>query len=523
MLSSPAGPLMGPPMGHTVRGVDAGQAAAVFAISAAVTYSFVFSDPNVCLFAAVFFLLGCGHGKRPLILLGLSLLPALVLLLVSAVKFALVGLPLVAYDHLFLRSNVLMLAYNDWRIASGLVLLAALIVLYLRALLRGRGPFTLFEKAGAGVMTAMAVFSLVTLFSGRQSVEMWDPANSDPTLITFLRSAQIPKPSLQMAETPAPAAAPDPGFGAPESGLPDLFLVLEESTFNPNRLRPGYESKALFAKNADLGGALRVHTFAGGTWRTEFSVAVQMKPQEFGSDGLYVFQQLPGRIKRSIFTELKKLGYRIMVFYPVPGSFINAQPFYSSIGADEFYDPVALGVSNGWNWKQPDGRLYQAMLEKIKSLNPGPFVAVMLTINQHGPHDVKNPFPDYLGRFEDSDRAYGEFLAAVAARGRKAGVVAFGDHHPEFTARFLPEGLPRFLADYDVRCINFTCAGPPGPQVRPIDAVMLMPVALERFGFTLDQFSLRQREVFKGCEDDIDRCGEAARLRFNTAFSPFFN
>ncbi|MBX7198258.1 MAG: sulfatase-like hydrolase/transferase [Rhodospirillaceae bacterium] len=516
MLTSPVGP---------ARTLDAGRAVAVFAISAAVTYSLVFRDPNVCLLAFPFLLLGCGRGKRPLTLLALSLLPALLLLLVSVVKFRLVGMPLVAYDHLFLRSNVLMLAYNDWRIASGLVLFAVLTVLYLRALLRGRGPFTGFERAAAVGMTAVAIYGMATLFTGRQSVDMWDPANSDPTLVTLLRSTQVPPPSLQVAETPAPAPAPvaDSGFGAPAGGLPDLFLVLQESTFNPARLRPGYAPKALFAKDSDMGGAFRVHTFAGGTWRTEFSVAIQMRPQEFGSDGLYVFQQLPGRIKRSIFTELKKLGYRVMVFYPVPGSFINAQPFYASIGADEFYDPVSLGVSNGWNWKSPDSRLYQAMLDKLKALNPGPFVAVMLTINQHGPHDVKDPLSDYLGRFEDSDRAYQDFLGKVAARGRKAGVVAFGDHHPEFTARFLPEGLPRFLADYDLRCINFTCAGPAGHMERPLDAVMLMPAALERFGFTLDQFSLRQREVFQGCEDDIDRCGDAARLKFNAAFLPFFD
>ena len=505
------------------QSLDAGQAAAVFFISAAVTYSFSYHDPNVCLFAFVFFLLGCRRGKRPLTLLALSLLPALLLLFVSVVKFLLVGLPLVAYDHLFLRSNVLMLAYNDWRVASGLVLLAVLVVVYLRALTRGTGRFSRFEQAGAAAMTAMALYSMFTLQTGRQAVEMWDPANSDPTLVTLLRSAQVPKPSLQVAEAPEPPSAGDTSFAPPEGGLPDLFLVLQESTFNPTRLQPGYEPQALFSKAAGLGGPLRVHTFAGGTWRTEFSVAIQMKPQEFGSDGLYVFQQLPGRIKRSIFTELKKLGYRVMVFYPVPGSFINAQPFYASIGADEFYDPVSLGVSNGWNWKSPDSRLYDAMLKKIEALNPGPFVAVMLTINQHGPHDVKDPFADYRARFEDSDRAYGAFLAKVAARGRKAGVIAFGDHHPEFTARFLPEGLPRFLTDYDVRCVNFTCTGAAAPQVKALDAVMLMPAALERFGFTLDTFSLRQREVFQGCEDDVDRCGDAARLKFNAAFLPFFD
>ena len=44
------------------------------------------------------------------------------------------------------------------------------------------------------------------------------------------------------AEVVAPVAAEpaqDHGFGAPAGGLPDIFMVLQESTFNPATLRPG--------------------------------------------------------------------------------------------------------------------------------------------------------------------------------------------------------------------------------------------------------------------------------------------
>ena len=504
--------------------LDAGLALAIAFVFAAVLYSVVYSDPNVGLFALPFFALGCRHSKRPLVLIALSLIPAAALELVSYVKHSLVGMPLVVYDHYFLRSNVIMLAYNDWRVASGLVLFAVLTVLYLRALLSGKGPFSGFERNGMVALSVLSIVSMVSLHEGYQDIDMWEPMANAPTLRTLMRSTHVPGATLQVASTPAPIHDadhdPDHGFGAPAGGLPDIFLVLQESTFNPAMLRPGYEPKALFAKDAAQGGPLRVHTFAGGTWRTEFSVAIQMRPQEFGNDGLYVFHQLEGRIKRSVFTELKKLGYRVAIFYPVPGSFINAAAFYASIGVDEFYDPESLGIASGWDWKSPDANLYQAMLKKVSAME-GPVVALMLTIHQHGPHAVEDPFADYVTRFEDSDAAYGAFIQALAQRGKKAGVVAFGDHQPEFTARFLNDDVTRFITNYDIRCVNFECAA--GPRIKPIDAVMLAPEALERFGFALDSFSLRQREVFQACTDDIDRCGETTRLNFNAMFSPFFD
>ncbi len=511
----------------SVRRLTIGSAFAFVIVTAALIYSVTYHDPYPALFAAPFFALGCGRGKHPFRLLALSLLPATVLVVVSFVKFTLLGVPLVIYDQYFLRSNVLMLAYNDWRVATGLLVLVGMVAFYLRHLLSGQGPFSRIERAALAAFGVAAVGCIAVLLSD-PFVAIWEPQANTPTLRTFLKSAQVPKPSLHTdAAASARDADVDAGFGAPAfsqngGSLPDIFLVLQESTFPPAMLHAGYEPQTLFANNAPLGGPLHVHTFAGGTWRTEFSVAIQMRPQEFGSDGLYVFHQLEGRIKRSIFTELKKLGYRTMVFYPVPGSFINAEAFYASIGVDEFYDPVSLGISAGWDWKFADTVLYEAMLKKIAG-SKAPVVALMLTINQHGPHDVEDPLTDYIARFADSDRAYGAFLTALSHRENKSGVVAFGDHQPEFTARFLDEGAARYVTAYDVRCINFDCQGGSGPAIKPIDAIMLAPTALEQFGFTLDSFSARQREVFKDCEDDIDRCSETARIEFNTRFSPFFD
>ncbi|MEO8223637.1 MAG: sulfatase-like hydrolase/transferase, partial [Gammaproteobacteria bacterium] len=490
-------------------------------VAVAACYSVAFGDPYIALFMAPFFALGCARGKRPLVLLALSLVPALFLLAGSAVKFSLTGVPLVSYDQYFLRQNVLILAYNDWRVAASLLATAAATLLYIRHLFTGRGLFSRFEK---WALVALAVACTSAIADARQwdrNFVNWEMVLGTPSLRTLVMSARIPAPTLPVPATAEAAPGPDDSLlGAPAGPLPDIYFVLEESTFPPALVRPGYSPHTLFAGSAPNSGPLHVSTFAGATWKTEFSVTTQMRPQEFGSDGLYVFHQLEGRIRRSVFTQLKTLGYRTMVFYPVPGNFINAKSFYESIGVDEFYDPEALGVSAGWDWSLSDAALYDAMLKKIGD-SEAPVVAMMLTIRQHGPHDSQDPMADYLARFEASDLAYGGFLDRLAQRGRKAGVVAFGDHQPDFTARYLPDHAAWYFTAYDIRCINFTCATAGSRGGRALDVVMLTPLALEKFGFRLDGLSAFQRHLFETCDDDTTRCDDSVRRRFDGAFARF--
>jgi phosphoglycerol transferase MdoB-like AlkP superfamily enzyme len=502
--------------------IDVRLALAFLFVAAAGIYSVVYDDPYVALLALPFFALGSARGKHPLVLAALSLLPATVLLAISVAKAFVTTIPLVAYDHFFLRGNVLMLAYNDWRVASGVVLTAAAIFFYGKALLSGRGRFTLLEKGSVAALTLVSAFCIHAMRTEPQ-IAIWDPALSLPTIKTFVKSTQAPSPELHLsanAET-APAPPAHHGLTAPAQ-RPDIFFLLQESTFLPQVLQPDHRPKRMFTGPAAQRGPLKVHTYGGGTWRTEFSLTTQMRPQEFGGDGLYVFHQLEGRVQRSIFTELKDLGYRTVVFYPVPGFFINAAPFYASIGVDEFYDAQSLGIATGWDWKIPDEAFYKAMLKKLEGSDK-PVVAFMLTISQHGPHATQDPLADYIRRFDAADKAYGDFMDALKARGRRAGVVTFGDHQPEFTLRFISNVKARHLTTYDIRCVNFTCDGDgERPDTKPLDIVMLAPAALERFGFGLDDLSLAQRRAFHNCEGDTDACAEAERLEFNTAFSHYF-
>ncbi|MBL8630422.1 MAG: sulfatase-like hydrolase/transferase, partial [Rhodospirillaceae bacterium] len=342
----------------------------------------------------------------------------------------------------------------------------------------------------------------------------------------FIRSAQIPKPQLHTLAQVQSNAVGYAGLKAPANGLPDIFFILQESTPHPSIIGSDKQPKTLYGPVTDashLTGKLHVHTFAGGTWRSEFAMTTQMRPQEFGNDGLYVFHQLEGRINRSVFTMLKTLGYRTMVIYSVPGNFINARGFYTSIGVDEFYDPMTLGLSGTWDWKTPDSVYYNAMLEKIKD-SKQPVAVMLLTISQHGPHEYTDPVNDFMTRFARADQDYADLLAALKKRGKPAGVVAFGDHQPEFMTRFTEDRKLWYYTTYDMRCVNFACAQTPAGKHtdKSLDIVLLPSLALEEFGFGLDDFSALQRVTFKGCEENIETCDEQARLAFNGAFQQFF-
>ena len=511
---------------------------ALLIIVAVVVYATIHLDPYIGLLMLPFFALGCGRGKHPAVLLALSALPALLLFVASRIKFALTGLPLVTYDQHFLRQNVLMLVYNDWRIAGAVVVTLALVALYFKHLLTGRHVFTRFEKGAVGALGITAIGCVLGLRGWNQTIDSWESQMATPTIQTFVASASMPGAQLHLtagaqaatggALDGARANAASTPLISPAGGLPDIFIVLQESTFHPAVVKPGFTPHALFAdaglKNtAGHTGPLHVHTFAGATWKSEFSVTTQMRPQEFGNDGLYVFYQLKGRIKESIFTRLKALGYRTMVFYPVPGHFINARDFYTSIGVDEFYDPESLEISKGWDWKIPDSKLYDAMLKKIGESDT-PVVAMMLTINQHGPHEGPDPIADYVTRFEQSDQAYGDFLTALGQRSRKSGVITFGDHQPDFMANLHDRAL-WYSTAYDIRCVNFSCAdrGVTLRHDKQLDIVMLAPRALEAFGFGLDGFSTLENKLFRDCDYDLSLCSDAARLGVNTAFTKFFD
>lgn len=480
-------------------------------------------DPYIVLGITPFLLLGSARGKHPVVLLALASIPSLFLLLISFLKSQTMGFPLTVLDRFLLQENIVMLAYNDYRVATGIAVLAILALIYVLVLRAGKGRFSRFEKAAAAISMAASAGCVVVLLTTNLDFLM-DGDNNQPTFRTFIRSALVPEARLNVYEGPdEPPANLSFALTPPTGRRPDLVFILEESTFHPQVLDPQYKPRALFTKRVPTSGPLRVHTVDGGTWRSEFALATQVRPNEFGGSGWYVFHQLAGRLDKSVFTKLKDLGYRTIVIAPVPGEFINSRQFYESIGVTEYHDPKSLGISDGWDWKVNDERFYRE-IERLLDADPSrPSVILMMTIHQHGPHDPVDPISDYLKRFDASDRAYEAFLDNLQKRHRPVGVVAFGDHQPLFMGSVLKDDSKRFTTFYEIRCVNFACDKPADRRDRELDITLLTPTALEHFGFELDEFSRYQQSLFAECTENITKCSEAARLKLNKAYSVAFH
>ena len=321
----------------------------------------------------------------------------------------------------------------------------------------------------------------------------WESITSTSPLTAFVLSAyrmhvSLPAPDPQLADRYDWGAAASPEKSAdptPHRVLPDIVVVLEESTFDPTILDactiPQCTSP-LFAADANTAahGPLHVHTFGGGTWTSEFALFTGLPTTLFGDGGFYAPFNLAPRVRFALPRLLKQRGYRNIAVYPMPATFGDARRAYMDYGFDEFHDSSEFHLT----WTSPDSAI-EGELEKIyakaRAENDQPLFVMLLTMRQHGPHNEslatlappfdKPLFPhldakanvhlgNYLSRMTGSLEALNRLQATLFASGRPAILVHFGDHQPSFDGQMwqLPNtaaaeklGDPRGTTYYMIR------------------------------------------------------------------------
>lgn len=244
----------------------------------------------------------------------------------------------------------------------------------------------------------------------------------------------------------------------PKALLPNIVFFHAESTFDPAvafRLSARVELP-LWSKQRETRALspLRVNVIGGGSWVTEFEVVTGVDSRIFGYQGFYTHFDIAPKVKNSFAQYLLRKGYKTAVFYPVEGSFYNAEKAFRSYGFKEFIDGRALGLPADWG-SLIDRDIIKAVIEHGAFKRSGPFFYFVGTSQNHGPHHCRSfeserqfvttftakvsfekncELNEYLKRAASTSDAFELVLNQLrqieSLTGRPFVLLVYGDHQP---------------------------------------------------------------------------------------------
>ncbi len=398
----------------------------------------------------------------------------------------------------------------------GMTLLASL---PLAACLWPRGPFT----------DVYAVPTWEFISNGaRNPITTFISSFSRMELVLPVRSSGGDRAQWQLPAAVAPQAT---------GNAPDIVAVLEESTLDPRQWAACTSPRCrfdLFEPDAATRGYgdLRVHTWGGATWTSEFAFFAGLPHTVFGAAGIYAPYNIVPRLAYSLPRQLKALGYRTIAIYPMGKEFVGAATAYRDYGFDEFHDASELGL----HWESTDSDLMQhvqALYAARRGTATGPLFVMVPTMRQHGPHDYplarlpppwnEPPAPQlderanrnlgtYLYRMHQSDLALSQLRQFLFASGNPVLLVHFGDHQPSFdgleqTLRRARVAASPAAALYDTYYridTNFPAA--PWSPPDELDLAFLGGVVLQQAGLPLDDYFQANAVLRERCRGLFDAC-----------------
>lgn len=475
--------------------------------------------------------------------------------LVSTLKLAYLHEPLFAPDVRYL-GNTLFSEVIEHYPAMLRKCIAVLLVapLFAIALWRLESPGWWHGRRRVHGLSAFAALSgLLALawpqgpFAQVYAVPAWDfleQGQRNP-VTTFLRSIGRMRVSLPAHD--GDASAYDWGGATAQAAAmtrPDLVAVLEESTLDPRSWADCTSPRCrfdLFGADAwtRAHGLLRVHTYGGGTWTSEFAFLAGLPHTLFGPAGLYAPYNLAPRLHESLPRHLRALGYRTVAIYPMPRRFVRAAEAYRDYGFDEFHDAQELGLQ----WETTDIELVdrvEAIHRRLRAEDDRPLFLMVLTMRQHGPHDQpldalpppwnEPPAPrldaranrnigTYLYRLQQSQQALAKLRDYLFAAGRPVVFAHFGDHHPSFDGieASLASALPPALADragtLTYYRIDSNIAGVAALQPgQPLDIAYLAGLVLDAAGLPRGSYFEANARLRERCAGRFQDCADKAVL-----------
>ncbi|MGV3345574.1 sulfatase-like hydrolase/transferase [Enterobacteriaceae bacterium LUAb1] len=322
---------------------------------------------------------------------------------------------------------------------------------------------------------------------------------------------------------------------------PDIVLLLQESTVDPHLYQLPAASSALlphfsmFAQPEQVKAhtLMRVQTYGGGTWLSEFAALTGLRSDDFGVMKNAVFYSAIDHISDSLFRQMKDNGYYTVVLTPFNKSAYNAGHAYRAMGVDKIIQPQELGYpgklqDNLWHITTADILHYVKKI--LETHTDKPLFVYALTMYEHGPYDAghkdtyqlsqmaKNSasetagkFSHYVEKIKTSDGALADFFQFVDQRQRPTMFMYFGDHQPNINwasgyATTLPDAM--YLTQFSLRDnTNMPTVSDLGAVT---DIAFLGGILLEQARLKVSPFYQANIDMRHLCKGALNDCTDSA-------------
>lgn len=496
--------------------------------------------------------------RRPLV--AAVLVSAMIVIVdrASVAKHKAMDMVVHAYDIIFYLTSwsTLTFLWSEYRgpvAALGLAIVAVLLVALLAYRLDGTRIARGYSLVGLVAFAAATAVAANVKGERRNTQPYWDDlvissfySSWAETLETLWRGQLIEASAVPLGSALAARGGTmlEEGTSCETKGKPPhVILIHEESVVPPEYFPEVAYDKSLDGMFRSSDGKLhgmRVETYGGASWLTEFSVFAGISTYSFGGMRPFVQSLMAGKLHDSLAERLAVCGYRNVVFYPLSRNFVSQAKFYTAIGMGEIFDMHDQEAKSGTE----RDRFYFGnaldLMDKHFKTSSQPLFTFILTMATHAPYvepympevDVPGGGPgtnpemsEYLRRLGMARMDY-EYLKAELKRrfpDERFLIVHYGDHHPIATRSYLGFAnaraaedvmLPRdslgFHTYYAVEGINYV--PPPLPEIEMLDVPYLGTVLLEAAGLPLDEPFAERKRLMQVCQGRYYGCEQRQEI-----------
>lgn len=318
---------------------------------------------------------------------------------------------------------------------------------------------------------------------------------------------------------------------------PDIIALLQESTVNPLIYNVGVSTPpipelAMFKLTPAVKahGPLRVHTFGGGTWISEFSFLTGLVSDDFGTKKSAVYYSVVPHLQYSLFKELKNQGYHTVVLTPFNKSAYHSGVAWQAMGVDEILQPQDLGHPADKNvnlWNISSAEVYKYIQEILRTKTDKPLFIFALTMNEHGPYEPSYrqtyhfsqvqdqgksaQMNHFISKISELSQATVDFNTFIQRREKPTLFASFGDHQPGIrwqNGYHLKLDKPEYMTQFTL--VDNLQGDVITPQI--LDISLLGGLLLERAGLATSPFYRANIAMRHLCQGALEDCADKQLL-----------